>query len=61
MKLKTLVPCFGSRLEKIGVWIVGILAAMFAFFISLTSLLHTTVVDNVKEGEGQDTIICFLI
>lgn len=57
MKLKTLVPCFGSRLEKIGVWIVGILAAMFAFFISLTSLLHTTVVDNVKEGEGQDTII----
>lgn len=30
---------------------------MFAFFISLTSLLHTTVVDNVKEGEGKETII----
>lgn len=57
MKLKTLVPGFGSRLEKIGVWIVGILAVMFAFFISLTSLLHTTVVDNVKEGEGKETII----
>ena len=43
--------------EKAGYLVVGIIAAMVSLFLSAVSLLHTTVVDNIGEGEGIESIV----
>lgn len=47
----------GKTVEKLGLWIVGLLAIVCSFFLSAVSLMHTTNIDNVKAGEGVNTII----
>ena len=46
-----------QKIENAGVLIVGIIAAMVSLFLSCVSLMHTTVVENVKEGEGIESIV----
>lgn len=57
LKSKKFMSNFSPGLEKAGSYIVGILAVMFAFFLSFTSLLHTTVVDDISADEGLNTVI----
>ncbi|MCM1133012.1 MAG: hypothetical protein NC340_06035 [Ruminococcus flavefaciens] len=57
MKLKKLLTHFGFRTERLGVWVVGILSVMFSLFVCLTSLLHTTTVENIESGQGRDSCV----
>ena len=43
--------------QKAAVWVVGILTALIAGFLSVVSLLHTTAVEVVREGEGMDSVV----
>ena len=45
------------KIEKAGYLVVGIIAAMASLFLSVVSLMHTTVVDDVKEGEGVTSVV----
>ena len=45
------------KIEKAGCLVVGIIAAMASLFLSVVSLMHTTVVDDVKEGEGVMSVV----
>ncbi|MBQ5337695.1 MAG: hypothetical protein J6Z40_00835, partial [Oscillospiraceae bacterium] len=45
------------KIEKAGYLVVGIIAAMASLFLSVVSLMHTTVVDDVKEGEGVMSVV----
>lgn len=47
----------GVFAEKLGLYVVGILAAAIAFVLSAISLLHTTAVDVIREGEGLYTVV----
>lgn len=47
----------GSVLEKTGLYVVGVISFLIALFLSLVSLLHTTVVAKVNEGEGVQSIV----
>lgn len=48
---------FALLTEKLALYAVGIPAAAIGFFLSAVSLLHTTVVKDVPEGEGIYTIV----
>ena len=43
--------------EKAALWVVGVLSALIAFFLSAVSLLHTTAVEVVGEGEGVYNVV----
>ena len=43
--------------ETAALYVVGILSALIAFFLSAVSLLHTTAVETIKEGEGVYNIV----
>lgn len=47
----------GKFIEKYALGVIGGLAFLFSFFISYTSLLHTTSVDVVGDGQGVYTIV----
>ena len=44
-------------MQKAAVWVVGVLSALIAGFLSVVSLLHTTAVEVVREGEGMDSVV----
>lgn len=53
-----------TKRKSISVWIetagartLAALTAVFSLFLSLVSLLHTTLVDNVREGEGSTGVV----
>ncbi|MBR3446727.1 MAG: hypothetical protein IKH27_02845 [Oscillospiraceae bacterium] len=48
---------FAALTEKAALWVVGILSALIAFFLSAVSLLHTTAVEVVREGEGVYNVV----
>ena len=47
----------GPAVEKAGLYVVGVISFLTALFLSLVSLLHTTVVAKVNEGEGVQSIV----
>lgn len=48
---------YGSVIERIGLYVIGFLAAAFSLFISLVSLFHTTAVDKIEEGQGVYSVV----
>lgn len=41
-----------SAIEKLGLYVIGGLALIFAFFLSAVSLLHTTAVENIPKEQS---------
>ena len=48
---------FAALTEKAALWVVGVLSALIAFFLSAVSLLHTTAVEVVREGQGVYNVV----
>lgn len=43
--------------EKLGLYVVGILTLLISFFLFAVSMLHTTAVEVVREGEGVNNVV----
>lgn len=48
---------FSKFAEKLALNVVAVLSAAFALFLTMVSLLHTTVVDKIEEGQGMQTVV----
>ncbi len=48
---------FAALTEKAAVYVVGSLSLLIAFFLFAVSMLHTTAVETVREGEGVYSIV----
>lgn len=59
--MKLTLDHFAEKLEKISVYVIGGLTGIFACFLSLVSLLHTTSVENITQGNGINTSLYHIL
>lgn len=46
-------PLLGKRFESFAIWVIGICAILFMGALTIISLMHTTGMEIVREGEGK--------